>query len=163
MKIKILLVTMTFFLLHAKIQSREAIGQSEEFLSRAVEFHGHLGPYLVLGLKAGLYANQVLGKNPMKTEATIKTRTVPPQSCSVDGVQFSTGCTMGKGNISVKEGEGLLITFKKDGRELFLKLKNEIIKEISSLPPDKEEAWENLARDLYKRKTEEIFEIFDKR
>ncbi len=162
MKVKILFLALVFLLLQLKSQSRESVRQSEEFLSRAAEFHGHLGPYLVLGLKAGLYANQVLGKNPMKTEAAIETRTIPPQSCSVDGVQFTTGCTMGKGNISVKEGEGLLITFKKDGRELTMKLKNEIIKEINSLPPDKEEAWENLARDLYKRKTEEIFEIFNK-
>jgi formylmethanofuran dehydrogenase subunit E len=162
MKIKILLLALVFLLLQLKAQSQESVRQSEEFLSRAAEFHGHLGPYLVLGLKAGFYANQVLGKDPMKTEATIETRTVPPQSCSVDGVQFSTGCTMGKGNISVKEGKGLLITFKKDNRELVLQLKKEIIEQINSLPPDKEEAWENLARDLYKRKTEEIFEIFNK-
>lgn len=34
----------------------------QEFSLRAIEFHGHLGPYLVLGLKAGLYANQILGR-----------------------------------------------------------------------------------------------------
>ena len=50
----------------------------DEFLSRAIEFHGHLGPYLVLGLKAGLYANQTLGRDPMKTEAFIKTKATPP-------------------------------------------------------------------------------------
>ncbi|MDH5684745.1 MAG: formylmethanofuran dehydrogenase subunit E family protein [candidate division WOR-3 bacterium] len=133
--------------------------QNEELLSQAVKFHGHLGPYLVLGLRAGLFANQVLEKDPMKTEAIIETLPEPPESCFVDGVQFTTGCTMGKRNISLVEGEGLKATFKKDKKILTLTLKQEVIDEINSLPPDEEEAWENLARDLYQREIERIFEI----
>jgi formylmethanofuran dehydrogenase subunit E len=132
--------------------------QSEELLLKAVEFHGHLGPYLVLGLKAGLYANQILGREPMETEALIKTKTFPPESCFADGVQLSTGCTFGKGNIFLTEGKGLQVTFKKNNQKLTLKLKNEIIEEINSLPSE-EKAWEKLAKDLYQRKTEKIFEI----
>lgn len=94
----------------------------------------------------------------MKTEASIQTKTTPPQSCFADGVQFSTGCTLGKGNISLTEGEGLLATFKKNNQKLILKLKKEIIEEINSLP-DQEEAWENLAEDLYQRGIEEIFKV----
>ena len=130
----------------------------DEFLSRAIEFHGHLGPYLVLGLKAGLYANQTLGREPMKTEALIETRVTPPQSCFADGVQFSTGCTFGKGNIHLKEGEGLQVTFRRNNQELVLKLKKEIIDEINSLP-SKEEAWDNFAKDLYQREIKKIFSI----
>jgi formylmethanofuran dehydrogenase subunit E len=130
----------------------------DEFLSRAIEFHGHLGPYLVLGLKAGLYANQTLGREPMKMEAFVETKVTPPQSCFADGVQFSTGCTLGKGNIHLKEGEGLQVTFRKNNQELTLKLKKEIIEEINSLP-SKEEAWDNLAKDLYQREIEKIFSI----
>lgn len=133
--------------------------QNEEFLSQAVKFHGHLGPYMILGLRAGLFANQVLEKDPMNTEAIIETLPKPPQSCFVDGVQFATGCTMGKRNISLKEGEGLKATFKKDKKILTLTLKQEIIDEINSLPPDEEEAWEALAKDLYQREIERIFEI----
>lgn len=68
----------------------------------------------MLGLKAGLCANQLLGREPMKTEAFIKTKTYPPQSCFSGGVQFSTGRTFGKRNISLIEGEGLLVAFKKN-------------------------------------------------
>lgn len=139
-------------------KDEKVIEQSEEFLLRAVEFHRHLGPYLVLGLKAGLYANQVLGREPMKTKASIKTKTTPPQSCFADGVQFSTGCTLGKGNISLSEGEGLVVTFEKNNQILTLKLRKEITEEINSLPSE-EKAWENLANDLYQRKIEEIFEV----
>ncbi len=134
------------------------IERRDEFLSRAIEFHGHLGPYLVLGLKAGLYANRVLGKEPLKTEAFIETKATPPQSCFADGVQFSTGCTFGKGNIHLREADGLLVIFRKDNQELILRLKREIIKEINSLP-SKEEAWDNLAEGLYQRDIIKIFEI----
>jgi formylmethanofuran dehydrogenase subunit E len=130
----------------------------DEFLSRAIEFHGHLGPYLVLGLKAGIFANQTLGRDPMKTEAFIETKVTPPESCFADGIQFSTGCTFGKGNIHLKEGAGLQVTFKKNNQQLILKLKKEIIEEINSLP-SKEEAWDNLAKGLYQRETGKIFEI----
>lgn len=162
MKITILVLVLVFLFLCTPIQSQEKIEQSEEFLSRAIEFHGHLGPYLVLGLKAGLYANQVFGRDPMKTEALIKTKTSPPRSCFADGVQFSAGCTLGKGNISLIDGEGLLVTFKKNNQKLTLKLKKAIIEEMNSLP-SQEEAWENLAKDFYKRKIEKIFEIVEKR
>jgi len=155
---KILFIVWVFLFLSTPFQSKEKVEQSEEFLLRAVEFHGHLGPYLVLGLKAGLFANKVLGRDPMKTEALIKIKTTPPESCFVDGVQFSTGCTFGKRNISLIQGKGLHVTFKKNNKKLTLKLKKEIIEEINSLPSE-EEAWENLAKDLYQREIKEIFEV----
>jgi len=137
---------------------KNMVQNNEELLSKAVKFHGHLGPYMVLGLRAGLYANQILEKDPMNTEAIIETLPQPPQSCFVDGVQFATGCTMGKRNISLIEAEGLKATFKKNNKTLILKLKQVIIEEINSLPSD-EEAWENLAKDLYQREIEKIFDI----
>lgn len=130
----------------------------DEFLSRAIEFHGHLGPYLVLGLKAGLFANQTLGRDPMKTEAFIETKVTPPESCFADGIQFSTGCTFGKGNIHLKEGEALQVAFKRNNQKLILKIKKEIIEEISS-HPSKEEDWDKLAENIYKRETDKIFSI----
>jgi len=155
---KILFLALAFLVLCAPVQSQEKVKQSEELLLRATEFHGHLGPYLVLGLKAGLFANQTFGREPMKTEAFIETKVTPPQSCFADGVQFSTGCTFGKGNIHLKEGGGLQVTFRRNNQELILKLKKEVIEEINSLP-SKEEAWDNLAKDLYQREIDKIFEI----
>lgn len=158
MKATLLICLLIILFLCPQVQPRENMEQSDEFLQKAIEFHGHLGPYLVLGLRAGLYANQILGKQPMKTEAFIKTRTSPPQSCFADGVQFSTGCTFGKRNISLTEGEGLQVIFEKNDQKLILKLREEVIEEINSLPPQ-EEAWEELAKDLYKREIKDIFEV----
>lgn len=158
----ILVGFLAFLFLCPSIRSEGKIEKNKEFLQRAVEFHGHLGPYLVLGLRAGLYANQVLGRDPMKTEASIQTKTTPPESCFADGVQLSTGCTFGKGNISLTQGDGLLVTFKKNSQELILRLKKEIIEEMDSLPSE-EKAWEDLAKDLYQRNIDKIFKIIGKR
>ena len=43
-------------------------------------------------------------------------------------------------------------------QKLILKLREEVIEEINSLPPQ-EEAWEELAKDLYKREIKDIFEV----
>lgn len=158
MRCKLIILAFILFLLYSPIQCDEKAEQNEKLLMRAVEFHGHLGPYLVLGVRAGLYANQVLGKDPMETEARIKTKISPPESCFVDGVQFSTGCTFGKRNIFLEEGKGLHVTFKKEDKMLSLVLKKEVIEEMNSLP-DVEEAWEALAKDFYKRDIKKIFQI----
>jgi formylmethanofuran dehydrogenase subunit E len=93
---------------------------------KAERFHGHLGPYLVIGLKAGLYANRILGKNPFETKAVIETKLNPPWSCVADGVQFVTGCTMGKGNIKLIEGDKISFIFMRESRKLKLSLREEI-------------------------------------
>jgi formylmethanofuran dehydrogenase subunit E len=77
-----------------------------DLLNAAAYFHGHNGPFLVLGLKAGDLSNRLLGREPFGTRVEIHSNPKPPQSCMVDGIQFSTGCTMGKGNISLHPGNG---------------------------------------------------------
>ena len=91
-------------------------------------------------------------------KAFIETHASPPQSCFVDGVQFSTGCTLGKGNISIKESSGLKVCFKKDDKELKLIPKKKIMDELESLPSVKEE-WEKFALNLYLKESKEIFDI----
>jgi len=102
----------------------------DEFMSGAVKFHGHLGPFLVLGVKAGLLANSVLGKDCFKTEAIVTTCAHPPNSCFVDGIQFVTGCTMGKRNIKLGRGKGTSVLFTKEDRKLRLKVKNRTLESI---------------------------------
>jgi formylmethanofuran dehydrogenase subunit E len=42
--------------------------QSRDLLKRVIEFHGHLGSFLILGLEAGLHANSLLGKRLFRDE-----------------------------------------------------------------------------------------------
>lgn len=79
-----------------------------EVLGLAKRFHGHLGPYLVFGIKMGLKAKALLGFEghfDVKVAAHVGGKT--PLSCMADGLQFSTGATLGKGNIEIREkGDG---------------------------------------------------------
>lgn len=97
----------------------------EDLISRAVEFHGHLGPFLVLGLRMGLMARRMLGfagHFDVKVNAFTGTRT--PVSCIVDGLQVSTGATLGKGNIHISPpGAGLpRATFEAGGKTVEIAL-----------------------------------------
>jgi len=130
---------------------------SDELVKHVMEFHGHLGPFLVLGVKAGLLANSLLGRDCFKTTATITTSPSPPSSCFVDGVQFTTGCTMGKCNIRLRKGKGLSVLFLKEGRKLRLKLKKDVLDSVRSI--SSEEEFGKASSDLLNKSASELFEI----
>jgi len=96
-------------------------------------FHGHLGPFLVLGLKAGLEANKILGRNPLETRAIVETEIKPPCSCFIDGIQFTTGCTMGKANIELREKQCLSVVFFQNGSRLRLDLKSDVLERLKRI------------------------------
>ena len=127
---------------------------SDELLEQAARFHGHLGPFLVLGLKAGLRAVEILGWKPLKMTATIILVRKIPYTCFLDGVQFATGCTLGKGNIKVLEGEGIRALFSLEGRGIELKVRDEVLRKAESAGSRMEE----VAREFMAKKSEELFE-----
>jgi formylmethanofuran dehydrogenase subunit E len=129
---------------------------SEYLLKRVVEFHGHLGPFLILGVKAGLYANSLLGKDCFKTTAIVATEPSPPTSCFIDGVQFVTGCTMGKRNIKLRKGRSISVTFLKDGKTIKLRLRDNVLESISRITSEEESRKESLK--LADRPISELFE-----
>ncbi len=85
-------------------------------------FHGHLGVYVTLGLRMGAIGKRRFGHHK-GLAAAVRSRPEPPMLCVVDGVQFSSGCTMGKGNIRVEAGEGPEVLFSKEGRTLRVALR----------------------------------------
>ena len=130
---------------------------SKSLIDEAVRFHGHLGPFLVLGLKAGMFANKVLGKSHFDTKVTVETEPFPPCSCIVDGIQITTGCTMGKRNIELKNGDSLTVTFRKNNHELKLSLKTDILKQLMKIP-SKEES-KKAALNLVDAHVTDLFDI----
>lgn len=85
-------------------------------------FHGHLGVYVTLGLRIGAIGKRTLG-HYKGLRAVVRSRPEPPMLCVVDGVQFSSGCTMGKGNIVIEPAAEPEVTFEKDGRRVRVALK----------------------------------------
>ncbi|RLF96143.1 formylmethanofuran dehydrogenase [Thermococci archaeon] len=125
-------------------------------LKRAAEFHGHLGPYLVLGLKMGVLAKNTLNADPFEIRAEIHTEKITPRSCILDGIQFTSGCTLGKGNIDVMESDEIFGVFYKDNSKIVIKVKKEILEKI-----EKVSDMEEYARILFEKRDEELFD-YDK-
>jgi len=125
-------------------------------LKRAAEFHGHLGPYLVLGLKMGVLAKNTLNADPFEIRAEIHTEKITPRSCILDGIQFTSGCTLGKGNIDLRESDEIFGVFYKDNSKIVIKVKKEILEKIEKVSDMGE-----YARILFEKRDEELFE-YDK-
>lgn len=130
---------------------------SDELIKQVQEFHGHLGPFLILGVKAGLLANSLIGKDYFKTTAIVLADLNPPRSCFVDGIQFVTGCTMGKRNIKLRKSKNLSVLFIKEGKKLRLKLKDTVLESIKDISSEEESAEVSLT--LLGRPVSELFEV----
>jgi len=120
-------------------------------LREAVRFHGHLGPYLILGLLAGELALKRLGCGKY-FDLTVKVRGAnkKPRSCLIDGLQLSTGATYGKGNIRKYNGAELEADFfdKTSGKGLVMRLGTALNKKLSALKSHSE--CEKYAKELYR-------------
>lgn len=127
-------------------------------LKQAIDFHGHLGPYLVLGLLMGSYALKKLkARAHFGLEVKVWGVKFKPRSCLVDGLQFSTGCTYGKGNIRKYNGRFIKADFLNcdTGKSIGLALRDKIIEKLSLVCGHK--ASEKLARELFNMRAEDIF------
>jgi len=77
-----------------------------EELERARLFHGHLGPWLVLGIRIGEDAMKALeARRWFGADVVVSGPPQPPHSCIADGLQISTGCTFGKRNIHIQPAD----------------------------------------------------------
>ncbi len=101
----------------------------QELLERLRAFHGHLGPFAMLGYRAGQLALRVLqAPSHFGIRAHVLCPPHTPQSCFADGVQCGTGCTLGKGNIVMEPSEQiqLTVTVTDDGAALTVRPRPEV-------------------------------------
>ena len=73
-------------------------------LKKAAAFHGHLGPFLAIGVRMGLlalerFAAEIDNHDELQTTVMIPLRT--PFSCIIDGIQTTTLCTIGNRKLKV--------------------------------------------------------------
>lgn len=109
----------------------------DRLIDRGSEFHGHLGPFLVVGIRMGILALRELGsKGHMDMQATVETGVTPPVSCLVDGIQIATGCTLGKGNIKLLDKGKATAIFTSGDRRVRIELRPEIMEMILAGDPE---------------------------
>jgi len=140
------------------IRENKKVRNLDETLKKIEQFHGHLGPFAVIGYKMGKISNKIINKDPFRKKVTVFTGTTPPISCIVDGIQLISGCTLGKGNIIVSDQKKPIAIFTDDnGKTLEITLKKEILDEINSTVT--EENIEEYAEKIFNKKDEELFLI----
>lgn len=65
-------------------------------IAGAQRFHGHMCPGLAIGIRAAEVALREIGAHSADEEVVAIVET---DMCGVDGIQYLTGCTFGKGNL----------------------------------------------------------------
>lgn len=123
-------------------------------------FHGHLGPYVVLGYRMGTLALERTGsKGHFGISAEVHSILKPPPSCLIDGVQLGSGCTLGKRNITIQEDDGpAYVLFTTGGRtKIRIALRSGVPDLVTSLVDER--GVEAAGREMLGMKTEELFEI----
>ena len=98
------------------------------------EFHGHLGVFSIVGAKMGIKARELLGAGADQLEVTTFAGTKPPYSCLNDGIQVSTGATLGMGTIHLANRRKVepAAVFTYGNRSLRISLKKEYLEQVDA-------------------------------
>lgn len=142
-----------------------------DWLVRIGEFHGHLGPWIVIGAVAGRDARERLGAGYWDVEVVCwmpPDRQRQPWSCILDGLQVSTGATLGKQNIRfayspevVREDRPVVHVIRRaaEGRPAVgfaYRVNDRLAARLAGMTPDRLEA---MSREIAREPAEALFEI----
>jgi inosine-uridine nucleoside N-ribohydrolase/formylmethanofuran dehydrogenase subunit E len=98
------------------------------------EFHGHLGVFSIVGAKMGIKAREIFGVGPDILRVISYAGSQPPYSCLNDGIQVSTGATLGMGLICIAQDSVVkpeaVFTYK--DRSVRISLKKEYLKKVDA-------------------------------
>ncbi len=89
---------------------------SEDELKAVIDFHGHWCPGLATGIRVAEVALEEVGRAGDEDIVAV----AESDSCAVDAVQFLTGCTVGKGNLILKNIGKVAFSFyrRSDGKAI---------------------------------------------
>lgn len=100
------------------------------------ELHHHMGLWSIVGAKMGIRAREILNAPFDKVEVVSSAGSKPPYSCLNDGLQVSTGASLGRGTIKVVNAGQPSVNFTYVEKKLTMKAKEEIVKEIDKVIKD---------------------------
>ncbi|MDO9523733.1 MAG: formylmethanofuran dehydrogenase subunit E family protein [Methanocorpusculum sp.] len=128
------------------------------------KFHGHLGPFIVLGYRMGKFALQYFDNDPFSLFATVYCSGTTPESCLLDGIQIGSGCTLGKRNIELVTSSSAEVMFRHaDGRAILIK-PGDYVKHKSDYDSlDPELALENFAEAMFSMEDSDLFVVTELR
>lgn len=131
----------------------------------AAAFHGHLGPFLVIGVRMGLIGLRELktNKNDPRLQATAVLKQTPPFSCIIDGIQTTTHCTVGNGKLRLENKQQIIsavFSINKE-RQVTVTLKPTKFEEMKKALPKNRQSSKNiqLAREIAFTPEKELFTV----
>jgi len=112
------------------------MGISGDILQGAIAFHGHYCPGLTIGLRAAEIALRELHVERAADEELVCV--AETDACGVDGVQYLTGCTVGKGNLILRDWGKQVFTFgrRSDGKMLRVALRHGALDGVAAESPE---------------------------
>jgi formylmethanofuran dehydrogenase subunit E len=120
-------------------------------IKNAEKLHGHLGPFLVIGVRIGNIAKTILHPNTRRNntlQATAKIPFLTPFSCVIDGIQATTQCTIGNQKLRIENSQKeITVCFKLQKSDRALKVSvnqeavEELMRKISEGSSNEELAW----------------------
>lgn len=139
--------------------------QTEELanlIEKAADFHGHIGPFLVVGVRMGNLATKTLCTSEDSiSEVTAKTPLVTPFSCVLDGIQATTSCTIGNRKLHIRKSrQEIKATFKNKNsrRALEVTVNSKVVKELTDRM-SKGASNDTLAKEIATMLENQLFEI----
>jgi formylmethanofuran dehydrogenase subunit E len=121
-------------------------------IKEAEKFHGHLGPFLVLGVRMGETAKRILEtirEENGSLQVTVKIPLLTPFSCVLDGIQVTTQCTIGNQRLKIENSSkeiSAIFQCAKTGKKLKIsvnpKITEALMEKLSEGFSNEELAWE---------------------
>jgi len=104
-------------------------------VDNARKLHGHLRPFLVIGVRMGMTAKKALNITSdqcTSLKASVKVPLFPPFSCLLDGIQASTTCTVGNQRLTIENSEEICVNFtnQNTNRTVKITLKPKMAEEL---------------------------------
>jgi len=154
------------------MKTKTDVSSNEEItvdIHNAVRLHGHLGPFLVIGVKMSRTALERLTinkKNKDKLQVKTFLESKVPFTCTLDGVQATTNCTFGNRKLIQEEtntSDIKAIFYIKDTKnQVTIQLKEKITQELTEKlrkAADKEKVQTQLAGEIAAMPIEDLFLI----
>lgn len=137
-------------------------------IEKAADFHGHLGPFLVIGVRMGIAGLRELktDRNDKSLRVVVNVKRAAPYSCVIDGIQISTRCTAGNGKLRVMDQpEMISAEFQTSKRgHLVVSVKQSVLKKLEREMPKDLSSYEviKLARWIASLSKGELFSLREK-
>jgi len=144
--------------------TKKTSSELTSLIKKAADLHGHLGPFLVVGVRMGSLAKRILNVNASECSKFRVSARLPlstPFSCVIDGIQATTQCTVGNQKLRIEKSKATIVVYFEQqnlAKALKICVNPEIVKELTNRYSEGASN-EDLAREIASMPENELFII----